>query len=268
MTEQVAKDKEKKLNELREKLKKVAEPRQVDPSLEESKDSSPSFARAAMRGGLKAVLNLENKEARDMVLGEAGLTSFEAFLDNDRKKWESDGLPEVFRAMMAGAYRGIRKLDEKDKRAVLKAMGEACFYRFLWSFRNWEKAGIPLAEGSHDIDSAAVVLEAGLAVREVQREGDTIFWRGKTASRYDKCACCLVLAGVTEAVPELCQCASWHMKKQWEHYTGLPMEAELIETLNTGSDCDCVFRVNIQPDKNKNKPKKKGLKPAQYIARD
>jgi hypothetical protein len=266
MSKQEAKTKEEKLNELRDKLKKIADKRQVDPSLQESIDSSPSFARAAMRGGIGAVLKLENKEARDMVLREAGLASFEAFLGSDRKKWETDGLPQLATAMMSGAYKGIRKLDEEDKRFVLKAIGEACFYRFLWSFRNWEAAGIPIGEGSHDIDSAAVVLEAGLSVREIKREGDTIFWRGKTASRYDKCACCLVLSGITEPVPELCQCASWHMKKQWEHYTGLPMEAELIETLNTGSDCDCVFRVNIQPSQKK--AKRVGLKPAQYIAKD
>lgn len=241
-------EKEENLNELRDKLKKIADKRQVDPTLEESKDSSPSFARAAMRGGIDAVLKLENKEARDMVLKEAASASFEAFLDTDRKKWESEeGLPQVAKAMMSGAYKGILKLDEEDKRLVLKAMGEACFQRFLWSFRNWEAAGIPLGEGCHSVDSAAVVLEMGLSVREIKREGDTIFWRGKTASRYDRCACCLVLSGITEPVPELCQCASWHMKKQWEHYTGLPMEAELVETINTGSDGDCVFRVNIKP---------------------
>lgn len=241
-------EKERKLNELREKLKKIADERQVNPTLEESKDSSPSFARAVMRGGIRAVLKLENEEARDMVLKEAGLVSFEAFLDTDRKKWESEeGLPQIAKAMMSGAYKGILKLDEEDKRTVLKAMAEACFYRFLWSFRNWEAAGISLAEGSHDIDSAAVLLESGLSVREVNRVGDTIFWRGKTGSRYERCACCLVLSGITEPVPELCQCATWHQKKMWEYYTGLPMEAQLVETLNTGSDGDCVFRINIKP---------------------
>ncbi|MFC1925275.1 hypothetical protein ACFLW2_01090 [Chloroflexota bacterium] len=241
-------EKEDKLNELREKLKKIAEERQVNPTLQESKDSSPSFARAVMRGGIKAVFALENEEAREIVIREAGLASFEAFLNTDRKKWDSEeGLPEVFRATMAGVYRGILKLGEEDKKIVLRAMGEACFHRFLWSFRNWEAAGIPMAEGSHDIDSAAVILESGLTVREINRVGDTIFWRGKTGSRYDSCACCLVLSGITEPVAEVCQCASWHMKKMWEYHTGLPMEAQLVETINTGSDGDCVFRVNIKP---------------------
>ena len=248
-------EKEDKLNELRAKIKKIADERQVNPTLEESKASSMSFARAVMRGGIRAVLELENEEARDMVLREAGLASFENFLDTDRRDWGSDGLPQFAKAMMSGAYKGILKLGEEDKRSVLKAMGEACFGRFRWSFRNWEKAGISLVEGSYDIDSAAVLLESGLSVREVNRVGDTIFWRGKTGTRYERCACCLVLSGITEPVPELCQCASWHMKKQWEYYTGLPMEAQLVETLNTGSDCDCVFRININ-------------KPTQYMARE
>ncbi len=241
-------EKQKKLNELRNKLKKISEERQVNPTLQESKDSSPSFARAVMRGGIKAVLALEDEEAKEMVIKEAGLASFDAFLGTDRKKWDSEeGLPEVFRAAMAGVYRGILKLNEEDKKKVLRAMGEACFERFLWSFRNWEAAGIPMAPGSHDVDSAAIILESGLTVREINRVEDTIFWRGKTGSRYDHCACCLVLAGITPPVPEVCQCASWHMKKMWEYHTGLPMEAQMVETINTGSDGDCVFRINIKP---------------------
>ena len=231
---------EQKIEEMKDKVPAF-------PSSEEWQKISQSFARAVMRGAIGAVLKLDD-EARNIVLREIGAAACESFLQTEGKKWQTDGLPQVAKAVMSGAFKGILKLDEQAKRLVLMATGTACFQRHLESYRSWEAAGIPLTPGSYDVDSTVTLLEKQMPFREVKREGDTIFWKGKELrARYGGCTCCLVQSGITEPVPELCQCGTWCQKIQFEYYTGIPMEAELVETLNTGSQNDCEFRIHIRP---------------------
>ncbi len=236
--------------ELKAKLEKLEDKRLVDPSLEEWKKFAPSIARAVMRNAIEAVLKLDD-EAKNMVLREAGLVSCESFLENFGKGWQNVGTPAVARSVLSGAFKGICKLDEKNKETVVKAMAWACFERGLGSYRHygWEAAGIPLTAGSYDIDSAIILLQKQLSLRKIRREGDTILWEGCVAARYGKCSCCLVWADITEPVFELCQCATWGIKTHLEYFTGIPMENELIETLNTGGKESCLFRVHLKPSK-------------------
>lgn len=239
------------LESLKAKLENLEDKRLVDPSPEEWRKFAPSIARAVMVGAIQAILKLDDDEAKNMVLRETGLVSLQNFLDNFGKGWATVGTPAVATSVLSGTFRGICKLDEKNKEPVLKAMAAACFERGLGSYRHygWEKAGVSLAPGSHDIDSAIYLEQKQLTLRNIKREGDDIIWEGRVAGRYGKCSCCLVWADITEPVFELCQCATWGIKHHLEYFTGIPMENELIESLNCGSKESCLFRVHLKPSK-------------------
>ena len=240
-----------KLEQLKEKLEKLEDKRLVDPSMEDWRRFAPSIARAVMFGAIKAVLKLDDEEAKNTVLREAGFVSLETFLENFGKGWATVGMPMVATSVLSGAFKGICKLDDRKKEPVLKAMAAACFERGLGSYKHygWEEAGVSLAPGSHDIDSAIYLEQKQLSLRNIRREGDDIIWEGHVAGRYGKCSCCLVWADITEPVFELCQCATWGIKHHLEYFTGIPMQNELIESLNCGGKESCLFRVHLKPSK-------------------
>lgn len=242
----MAKKRDKITKEQMEKmLAKVPESEVAGNTLEAWQKVAPHFARHTMRGIVEAVLKLDD-EARDMVLREAGSAFCESLLATGGKKWQAEGLPEVARAGMSGVFKGVLELKEEDKSKVFRAMGEACFHRFNKSYRGYEDTGISFTEAGYEVDAAILLIKSQLACRKVWREGNTIFWDADVGPRYGGCTCCLVQAGITEPVPEVCLCADWVQKIQFEYLTGIPMESERVTTLNTGSPDNCVFKVHIK----------------------
>jgi len=57
--------------------------------------------------------------------------------------------------------------------------------------------------------------------------------------------CVLVRLGIIEARPELCICSTHHCKSAFEELTGIPTEAELVESVNTGCR-NCVYRFHLK----------------------
>lgn len=229
-------------------LEKVPESSVAGDSLEAWQRVAPYFARHTMQGINKAVLEL-GKESRSIVFKEAGAAFCEGLLECSGKKWQTEGLPEIARAGMAGIFKGVLKLNDEDKQKVFRAMGEACFHRFNQSYRGYADTGISFTAGGYEVDAAILLIKSQLACRKVWREGDTIFWDADVGPRYGGCTCCLVQAGITEPVPEVCLCADWVMKIQFEYLTGIPMESERVTTINTGSGNhgNCAFKVHINP---------------------
>lgn len=232
-------------DQLEKMLAKVPESEVAGDSLEAWQKVAPYFARNTMRGIIKAVLKLD-EEPRDMVLREAGLAYCESLLATDGKKWKTEGMPEVANSGMPGVFKGVLKLKEEDKLKIFRAMGNACLHRFNESYKGYADAGISFTKGGYDVDAAILLIKSQLACRQVRREGDTIFWDGRVGPMYGECTCCLVQAGITEPVPEVCLCADHVMKEQFEYLTGIPMESERVRTLNTGSPDNCVFKVHIK----------------------
>lgn len=233
--------------QLEKMLEKVPPAPVAGDSLDDWRRVAPYFARNTMRGIIQAALEL-NEESRDMVLKEAGLAYCQSLLDTDGKKWKTEGMPLVADSGMSGVFKAMCKLKEGDKLKLFKAMGDTCLNRFNDSYKAYKEAGIEFTPGGYDVDAAIMLIKSQLVCRQVHREGKTIFWDGKVGPQYGECTCCLVQGGVTEAVPEVCLCADYVMKEQFELLTGIPMEAERVRTFNDGSTDSCVFRVYIKGD--------------------
>jgi len=231
--------------ELIKKLETVEQP--FDPSPELWKQLAPGFAMVVMSGAMRAVLKLDD-EAKNMVLSEAG-AGWNDFVQAHIMEWAPGQVPwdDITKATMSGAFRGIRKLDEKNKEAVLREMGATCLHTMLAAYASWEAAGIPLSEGSYDVDSANVLLEHILSTRKIWRDGDTVFYESNVGPKWGKCACSLYQSGITEPVPELCQCATLTMKTQYDYLTGIPWEAELVDSITHGNEGTCSFRMHCKP---------------------
>jgi hypothetical protein len=153
-------------------------------------------------------------------------------------------LPKVVRAILEAVF----KLDDESRNRVLEAMGKACYEGFR-DFVGAPPTGV-------DIESACKWLDDTVPhSRRFQRAGDTIYWEADVKDTYGGCMCMLVRLGIIEPRPELCVCSTNHCKSAFEEMTGLVVEGEMVESLNTGAQ-NCVYRYHFRPTAYSSRPSK------------
>ena len=148
--------------------------------------------------------------------------------------------PKVLLSLVRGIMKGVFELDEEARNRVLKEMAWACYDGFREFLE--QPATTPM-----DIDSACEWLKKTVPhERCFHRTGDTVIWDEPMEDPYGGCMCPLVRLGLIEPRPELCVCSTLSQKRTLEELTGIPMEAELVESVNTGFR-NCLFRFHLKP---------------------
>ena len=144
-------------------------------------------------------------------------------------------LPTVVKAILKAVF----ELDEEARNKVLEAMGEACYKGFS-QFVGSPPTGV-------DIETACQwLVDTVPHTRSFQRAGDTIYWEANVEETYGGCMCMFVRLGIIEPSPELCICSTNHCRAAFEEMTGLAVEGEMVESLNTGART-CVYRYHFKP---------------------
>ncbi len=139
-----------------------------------------------------------------------------------------------------GVLQGIFKLDAEAREIVLKEMAKNCAEFCMEKFKLDD-------EKDMDIDTLISKMNmAGPERREIKRVGDTIFWEACVGDLGMGCACVLVHLGLVEPTPELCKCSTNWVKYIVEKTTGRQVEAELVDSVNTGAK-HCHYRLHLAP---------------------
>ncbi len=139
-----------------------------------------------------------------------------------------------------GALKGILKLDDEAREIVLKEMAKSCAGFCMERFK---------FEGKGEMDVDVFISEmnmAGPERRDIKRVGDTIFWEACVGDYGKGCMCVLVGLGLVEPTPDLCKCGTNWVKYIVEKETGRQVEAELVDSPNTGGDHD-HWRLHLKP---------------------
>jgi len=153
--------------------------------------------------------------------------------------------PEVKQAMMEfmvpaiarGVWEGIYALPDEARDIVFKAASKRCNEQIC------RFAGFDPGE-MNDVDEFMVEWEKAFGgMMRGKREGDTIYWEFAS----NGCTEPLVLLGLIEPNPKLCQCSCQMIKRRFEMVTKSPVEVELLDSvLTTGSD-KCSYRIYLKP---------------------
>lgn len=151
-------------------------------------------------------------------------------------------LREQTMAIFRGALEGIFKLDDTAREIVFKEMAKNCAE---YCMQKWKLQ----AQGDMDIDTLISQMNmAGPERRNIRRVGDTIFWEACVSEYKVGCVCVLRLMGLLDPTPEICKCSTNWVKYIVEKATGRPVEAELVDSANTGSD-NCHYRLHLAPSR-------------------
>ena len=170
-------------------------------------------------------------------------------MEKPKYKWDTSSatkeeieetLREETMAVFRGALKGILKLDDRSKEVVFKEMAKACAQ---YCMGKWKLE----AKGNMDIDTLISEMKvAGPERREIQRVGDTIFWEACVGDLGMGCLCILRLQGLLDPTPEICKCSTNWVKYIVESATGRHVEAELVDSPNTGTQ-HCHYRLHLAP---------------------
>lgn len=148
--------------------------------------------------------------------------------------------PKVLQSLMRGVMKAVFELDEEPRNKVLRAMGCACFEGHE-EFVGTTPTGLDFDEAFKWLNNAVP------HERCFSKEGDTIVWDGYGMKEtYGGCMCVLVQLGIIETRPEICICSSHHCRSALEKLTGREMEAEFVESMNTGCH-NCVYKFHLKP---------------------
>ena len=137
--------------------------------------------------------------------------------------------------IVRGAFRALLTLDEAATNAVFKEMAGTCRARFL-----------RMVDFPADLDLDGFIERMGRVAPpapQISRDGRKITWR---EFRDGHCMCPLVRRGALDLDTKLCVCSTEWTKGLVETFHGGPVEAELLESVATGSR-DCVFRLTLGP---------------------
>ena len=151
------------------------------------------------------------------------------------KEFVGDLLRSQQDEIVRGAFRALLTLDEAATNTVFKEMADTCRARFL-----------RMVDFPADLDLDGFIERMGRAAPpapQISRDGDTIIWR---EFRDGNCMCPLVRRGTLDLHPKLCVCSTEWTRGLVETFHGGPVEAELLESVATGSR-DCVFRLTLGP---------------------
>jgi hypothetical protein len=157
-----------------------------------------------------------------------------------------EGLPPAVRqammefmvpAIAKGVWEGIYALPDEARDIVFRAAAKRCNEQ-ICKFAGFDPGEID------DVDEFMVEWEKAFGgIMKGRREGDTIYWEFAS----NGCTEPMVMLGLVEPNPKLCQCSCQMIKRRFEMVTKSPVTVELLDSvLTTGSD-KCSYLIHLRP---------------------
>ena len=157
-----------------------------------------------------------------------------------------DLAPAVRQAMMEfmvpaisrGVWEGIFALPDEARDIVFRAASKRCSEQIC------KFAGFDPSE-FNDVDEFMVKWEEAFGgMMKGRREGDTIYWEFASSA----CTEPMVLLGLVEPNPKLCECSCHMIRQRFEMVTKSPVKVELLDSvLTTGAD-KCTYLIHLRPE--------------------
>ena len=140
-------------------------------------------------------------------------------------------------AIAKGVWEGIYALPDEARDVVFDAASRRCNEQIC------KFAGFDPSE-MNDVDEFMVEWEKAFGgIMRGSREGDTIYWEFLS----NGCTEPMVLLGLVDPNPQLCQCSCRMIKRRFEMVTKSPVKVELLESvLSTGAD-KCSYLIHLKP---------------------
>lgn len=167
--------------------------------------------------------------------------------DPSNLKTGEDMPPAVRQAMMEfmvpaiarGVWEGIFALPDEARAIVFRAASKRCNEKIC------KFAGFDPSE-MNDVDEFMVEWEKAFGgMMKGRREGDTIYWEFQS----NGCTEPMVMLGLIDPNPKLCECSCLMIKQRFEMVTKSPVVVELVDSvLTTGAD-KCTYLIHLKPPK-------------------
>ena len=140
-------------------------------------------------------------------------------------------------AIAKGVWEGIYALPDEARDIVFKAASKRCNEQ-ICKFAGFDPSEI------NDVDEFMVEWEKAFGgIMKGKREGDTIYWEFAS----NGCTEPMVMLGLIEPNPKLCQCSCHMIKRRFEMVTKSPVKVELLDSvLTTGAD-KCSYLIHLRP---------------------
>lgn len=140
-------------------------------------------------------------------------------------------------AIAKGVWEGIYALPDEARDIVFKAASKRCNEQ-ICKFAGFDPSEID------DVDEFMVEWEKAFGgIMKGKREGDTIYWEFAS----NGCTEPMVMLGLIEPNPKLCQCSCHMIKRRFEMVTKSPVKVELLDSvLTTGAD-KCTYLIHLRP---------------------
>lgn len=140
-------------------------------------------------------------------------------------------------AIAKGVWEGIYALPDEARDIVFKAASKRCNEQ-ICKFAGFDPSEI------NDVDEFMVEWEKAFGgIMKGKREGDTIYWEFAS----NGCTEPMVMLGLIEPNPKLCQCSCHMIKRRFEMVTKSPVTVELLDSvLTTGAD-KCSYLIHLRP---------------------
>jgi len=140
-------------------------------------------------------------------------------------------------AIAKGVWEGIYALPDEARDIVFKAASKRCNEQ-ICKFAGFDPSEI------NDVDEFMVEWEKAFGgIMKGKREGDTIYWEFAS----NGCTEPMVMLGLIEPNPKLCQCSCHMIKRRFEMVTKSPVKVELLDSvLTTGAD-KCTYLIHLRP---------------------
>lgn len=140
-------------------------------------------------------------------------------------------------AIARGIWEGIYALPDEAREIVFSAASKRCNEQ-ICQFAGFDPGEI------NDVDEFMVQWEKAFGgMMKGRREGDTIYWEFAS----NGCTEPMVMLGLIDPNPKLCQCSCHMIKRRFEMVTKSPVKVELVESvLTTGAD-KCSYLIHLKP---------------------
>ena len=141
-------------------------------------------------------------------------------------------------AIAKGIWAGIYALPEEARNIVFEAASKRCCEQIC------RFAGFDPSE-MNNVDEFMVEWEKAFGgMMKGKREGDTIYWEFAS----NGCTEPMVMLGLIEPNPILCQCSCKMIKRRFEMVTKSPVKVELQDSVLTTGANKCTYLIHLNAD--------------------
>jgi hypothetical protein len=141
-------------------------------------------------------------------------------------------------AILKGLLEGIYALPDEARDIVFRAASKRCNEQ-ICQFAGFDPGKI------NDVDEFMVEWEKAFGgMMKGKREGDTIYWEFASKG----CTEPMVVLGLIEPNPKLCQCSCQMIKRRFEMVTKSPVVVDLLDSVLTTGAHKCTYLIHLKPE--------------------